>query len=145
MDIDRVATLAETIRREVHKAVVGQDATLDLLLVGLLSDGHVLIEGVPGTAKTMIARCFAATLDLDFGRIQFTPDLMPGDVIGTNIFNFTDSRFVLTKGPVFTRTTSSLTTSSPLQRRPCGTASYSPRARKSKAWTRTGSSSRSST
>ena len=103
MDTDRVATLAETIKREVHKAVVGQDATLDLLLVGLLSDGHVLIEGVPGTAKTMIARCFAATLDLDFGRIQFTPDLMPGDVIGTNIFNFTDSRFVLTKGPVFTQ------------------------------------------
>ena len=89
MDMDGVAALAEAIKGEVHKAVVGQDATLDLLLVGLLSDGHVLIEGVPGTAKTMIARCFAATLDLDFGRIQFTPDLMPGDVIGTNIFNFT--------------------------------------------------------
>ena len=69
----------------------------------MLTDGHVLIEGVPGTAKTMIARCFSASLDLDFGRIQFTPDLMPGDVIGTNIFNFQDSRFVLTKGPVFTQ------------------------------------------
>ncbi|MDE0420392.1 MAG: MoxR family ATPase [Gammaproteobacteria bacterium] len=103
MDPDRIATLADAIKAEVHKAVVGQDATLDLLLVGLLSDGHVLIEGVPGTAKTMIARCFAASLDLDFGRIQFTPDLMPGDVIGTNIFNFADSRFVLTKGPVFTQ------------------------------------------
>ena len=103
MDPDRIATLAEAIKAEVHKAVVGQDATLDLLLVGLLSDGHVLIEGVPGTAKTMIARCFAASLDLDFGRIQFTPDLMPGDVIGTNIFNFADSRFALTKGPVFTQ------------------------------------------
>ena len=103
MDPDRVATLAEAIKAEVHKAVVGQEATLELLLVGLLSDGHVLIEGVPGTAKTMIARCFAASLDLDFGRIQFTPDLMPGDVIGTNIFNFSDSRFVLTKGPVFTQ------------------------------------------
>ena len=102
MDSDRIATLAEAIKAEVHKAVVGQDATLDLLLVGLLTDGHVLIEGVPGTAKTMIARCFSASLDLDYGRIQFTPDLMPGDVIGTNIFNFADSRFVLTKGPVFT-------------------------------------------
>lgn len=102
MDPDRIATLAETIKAEVHKAVVGQEATLDLLLIGLLTDGHVLIEGVPGTAKTMIARCFSASLDLDFGRIQFTPDLMPGDVIGTNIFNFADSRFVLTKGPVFT-------------------------------------------
>ena len=103
MDPDRIATLADAIKAEVHKAVVGQDATLELLLVALLADGHVLIEGVPGTAKTMIARCFAASLDLDFGRIQFTPDLMPGDVIGTNLFNFADSRFVLTKGPVFTQ------------------------------------------
>ncbi|MXY56423.1 MAG: MoxR family ATPase [Gammaproteobacteria bacterium] len=102
MDPDRVATLAEAIKAEVHKAVVGQEATLELLLVGLLTNGHVLIEGVPGTAKTMIARCFSASLDLNFGRIQFTPDLMPGDVIGTNIFNFADSRFVLTKGTVFT-------------------------------------------
>ena len=102
MDPDRIATLAEAIKAAVHKAVVGLEDTLDLLLVGLLTDGHVLIEGVPGTAKTMIARCFSASLDLDFGRIQFTPDLMPGDVIGTNIFNFADSRFVLTKGPVFT-------------------------------------------
>lgn len=102
MDPDRIATLAEAIKAAVHKAVVGLEDTLDLLLVGLLTDGHVLIEGVPGTAKTMIARCFSASLDLDFGRIQFTPDLMPGDVIGTNIFNFADSQFVLTKGPVFT-------------------------------------------
>ena len=102
MDPDQIATLAKAIKAEVHKAVVGQEATLDALLVGLLTDGHVLIEGVPGTAKTMIARCFSASVDLDFGRIQFTPDLMPGDVIGTNIFNFADSRFVLTKGPVFT-------------------------------------------
>ena len=102
MDPDRIATLAEAVKAEVHKAVVSQDTTLELLLVALLTGGHVMIEGVPGTAKTMIARCFSASLDLDFGRIQFTPDLMPGDVIGTNIFNFRDSRFVLTKGPVFT-------------------------------------------
>ena len=103
MDPDRIATLAEAIKSEIHKAVVAQEATLEVLLVGLLTDGHVLIEGVPGTAKTMIARCFSASLDLEFGRIQFTPDLMPGDVLGTNIFNFADSRFVLTKGPVFTQ------------------------------------------
>ena len=103
MDPDRIATLAEAIKSEVHKAVVGQEATLEVLLVGLLTGGHVLVEGVPGTAKTMIARCFSASLDLEFGRIQFTPDLMPGDVLGTNIFNFADSRFVLTKGPVFTQ------------------------------------------
>ena len=103
MDPEGIAKLAEAIKAEVHKAVVGQETTLDLLLVGLLSGGHTLIEGVPGTAKTMIARCFAASLDLGFGRIQFTPDLMPGDLIGTNIFNFADSRFVLTKGPIFTQ------------------------------------------
>ena len=103
MDPDRIATLAEAIKSEVHKAVVGQEATLEVLLVGLLTGGHVLMEGVPGTAKTMIARCFSASLDLEFGRIQFTPDLMPGDVLGTNIFNFANSRFVLTKGPVFTQ------------------------------------------
>ena len=95
--------VAAAIKAEVHKAVVGQDSALDLLLVSLLSDGHVLIEGVPGTAKTMLARCFAASMALDFGRIQFTPDLMPGDVLGTNLFNFADNRFTLTKGPIFTQ------------------------------------------
>ncbi|MHC4164616.1 MAG: AAA family ATPase, partial [Planctomycetota bacterium] len=66
-------------------------------------EGHVLLEGVPGTAKTLLARCFAAALRLDFNRIQFTPDLMPGDVIGTNLFDFQTNRFVLTKGPIFTQ------------------------------------------
>ena len=97
------SALAAAIKAEVHKAVIGQDDALDLLLVCLLCDGHALIEGVPGTAKTMLARCFAASLDMDFGRIQFTPDLMPGDVLGTNLFNFADNRFTLTKGPIFTQ------------------------------------------
>ena len=95
--------MAAAIKAEVKKAVVGQDEALDLLLVCLLSEGHMLIEGVPGTAKTLMARCFAASLRLDFGRIQFTPDLMPGDVLGTNLFNFADNRFTLTKGPIFTQ------------------------------------------
>ncbi len=103
MDLERIAALSADIKREVAKAVVGQDEAIDLLLIGLLSDGHILLEGVPGTAKTMIVRCFAACLSLDFGRIQFTPDLMPGDILGTNLFSFNDNRFVLTKGPIFTQ------------------------------------------
>ena len=83
--------------------MVGQDAALDLMIAALLSEGHVLLEGVPGTAKTLLARSFAAAVSLQFGRIQFTPDLMPGDVLGTNIFNFQSSDFVLTKGPIFTQ------------------------------------------
>jgi MoxR-like ATPase len=73
------------------------------MLVALLSEGHVLLEGVPGTAKTLLAQSFAKSVDLDFGRIQFTPDLMPGDVLGTNLFNFQTSDFKLTKGPIFTQ------------------------------------------
>ena len=87
----------------MRKTVVGQDAALDLMLAALLSEGHVLLEGVPGTAKTLLAQSFARALSLDFGRIQFTPDLMPGDVLGTNLFNFQTSDFRLTKGPVFTQ------------------------------------------
>jgi MoxR-like ATPase len=87
----------------VRKTVVGQDAALDLMLAALLSEGHVLLEGVPGTAKTLLAQSFARSLSLAFGRIQFTPDLMPGDVLGTNLFNFQTSDFRLTKGPIFTQ------------------------------------------
>ncbi len=76
---------------------------MDLMLTSLLVGGHVLIEGVPGTAKTLLAQSFASSLALHFGRIQFTPDLMPGDVLGTNLFNFQTNSFVLTKGPIFTQ------------------------------------------
>src|SRR5687768_2606413 len=102
MDLDAVRTVAEQLRAQVHRVVVGQDAALDLMLVSLLSEGHILLEGVPGTAKTLLARTFAASLSLGFNRIQFTPDLMPGDVLGTNLFNFSTNQFVLTQGPVFT-------------------------------------------
>jgi MoxR-like ATPase len=101
MNLDGVAALAGRIRQEVAKAIVGQSDTLDLMLVALFSGGHVLLEGPPGTAKTLLAQCFARSLDLKFGRIQFTPDLMPGDIIGTNLFNFQTSTFTLTKGPIF--------------------------------------------
>jgi MoxR-like ATPase len=103
MDVHEIRAIAEAIRGEVRKAVVGQDEVIDLMLTSLLVGGHILLEGVPGTAKTLISRAFAAGLALQFGRIQFTPDLMPGDVLGTNLFNFQTNTFVLTKGPIFTQ------------------------------------------
>lgn len=101
MNFDELKTLADGIRGEVAKAIIGQEEIVDHLLIALFSSGHVLLEGPPGTAKTFLAQCFAATLNLDFGRIQFTPDLMPGDIIGSNLFNFQSSTFTLTRGPVF--------------------------------------------
>lgn len=93
--------LADRIRGEMAKAVVGQADTIELMLVSLFAGGHILLEGPPGTAKTFIAQCFARTLDLGYGRIQFTPDLMPGDILGSNLFNFQTSTFSLTRGPIF--------------------------------------------
>ena len=103
MDVQDIRAITERVRGEVRKAVVGQDGVIDLMLTSLLVGGHILLEGVPGTAKTMMTRAFAAGLRLQFGRIQFTPDLMPGDVLGTNLFNFQTNGFVLTKGPIFTQ------------------------------------------
>ena len=82
MTIDDVKSLAAAIRAEIAKAVTGQAETVDLLLTALLANGHILLEGPPGTAKTFLARCFAQALGLAHGRIQFTPDLMPGDIVG---------------------------------------------------------------
>ena len=96
-----VESLAETIRAEVGKAIAGQEKVVDQALVAVLANGHVLLEGVPGVAKTLLVRALARTLALEYGRIQFTPDLMPSDVIGTNIFDQKISDFKLRKGPVF--------------------------------------------
>lgn len=101
MNVAEVKALADDIRAEIGKAVIGQDAAVDLLLTALFAGGHVLLEGPPGTAKTLLAQAFAASLGLDYGRIQFTPDLMPGDIIGANLFNFQTSTFTLNRGPVF--------------------------------------------
>lgn len=101
MELEELARLAGAVRQEIARKVQGQEDAIDLLLTALFARGHVLLEGPPGTAKTLLARSFAAAFDLDFGRIQFTPDLMPGDVLGTSIFDFGTNRFSLTKGPVF--------------------------------------------
>ena len=96
-----VQDLGGRIREAVGRAVVGQHDAVELMLVALLSSGHMLLEGPPGTSKTFLAQCFAAALGLDYGRIQFTPDLMPGDIIGASLFDFRTSSFRLTKGPLF--------------------------------------------
>ena len=101
MSLENLAALAAAIRDEVRKAIIGQDALIEHLLIALLAGGHVLMEGPPGTAKTFLANSFAAALGLDFGRIQFTPDLLPGDILGSNLFNFQTSQFTLTRGPIF--------------------------------------------
>ncbi len=102
MTVEEVKALADAIRDEVGKAVVGQETTVEMMLVALFAGGHILLEGPPGTAKTLIAHSFANAVGLKFGRIQFTPDLMPGDIIGANLFNFQTSTFSLTRGPIFT-------------------------------------------
>jgi len=89
------------IRTEINKVIVGQYKMLDLILIGLLCDGHILIEGVPGVAKTLTAKLVAKVIDVDFSRIQFTPDLMPSDVVGTTIYNSKEGEFKFKPGPVF--------------------------------------------
>jgi MoxR-like ATPase len=101
MQVAELQALAQRFRDEIAKAVTGQTRTVDLMLTALFSGGHVLLEGPPGVAKTLIAQSFARTLGLEFGRIQFTPDLMPGDILGSNLFNFQTSAFSLTRGPIF--------------------------------------------
>ncbi|MDR1081667.1 MAG: MoxR family ATPase [Deltaproteobacteria bacterium] len=102
MDLELVARITGAVRAEVGKVIVGMEGALELLLCSLMCGGHVLLEGVPGTGKTLLVQSFAMSLGLQFGRIQFTPDMMPGDIIGTNLFNFQTNEFTLTPGPVFT-------------------------------------------
>jgi MoxR-like ATPase len=95
--------IAGLIRAEAAKVLVGQEAAFDMLLVALLSGGHVLLEGPPGTAKTLMAKTLAQLTQAEFRRVQFTPDLMPSDVIGTQVFELNTGQFRLRKGPIFTQ------------------------------------------
>jgi len=100
-DLGKLQASVETIRRELGKVIVGQQALIDLLLTAILADGHVLLEGVPGVAKTLTAKLLARTLDVPFSRIQFTPDLMPSDVLGTSVFRPNKAEFEFRPGPIF--------------------------------------------
>lgn len=95
-------TVADKLRAEIQKVIVGQSYVIDHAMIALFSGGHVLLEGVPGTAKTLLVKTMAMAMTGDFKRIQFTPDLMPSDVVGTNVFDSKSSAFVLKKGPIFT-------------------------------------------
>jgi MoxR-like ATPase len=100
-ELDILNERITNVKREVGKLVVGQEKTIDLIMAGIFTSGHILLEGVPGIAKTLTAKLLARTLSVDFSRIQFTPDLMPTDVVGTSVFNLKTSEFTFTRGPVF--------------------------------------------
>lgn len=100
-EIDRLNKRVMQIKQEIGKVIVGQETIVDLLLAGIFTGGHILLEGVPGIAKTLTAKLVARTLSINFSRIQFTPDLMPTDVTGTSVFNVKTSEFSFSKGPIF--------------------------------------------
>ncbi len=102
VDLSELQDGVHKIRQELSKVIVGQKGMIDMLITALLAKGHVLIEGVPGVAKTITAKLLAKSLTVDFGRIQFTPDLMPSDILGTSIFDMKKTEFEFKKGPVFT-------------------------------------------
>ncbi len=99
--LEELKSSVEAIKAQLRKIIIGQEDFIELLIVGLLANGHILIEGVPGIAKTITAKLFAKTLKTNFSRIQFTPDLMPSDVLGTSILNMKESEFEFKKGPIF--------------------------------------------
>lgn len=101
LDLTGLKSATDKVRDEIGKIIVGQHQLIDMMIVGLLSDGHLLLEGLPGVAKTLSAKLLAKTLNIQFNRIQFTPDLMPSDVIGTSIFNLKNSEFQFKPGPIF--------------------------------------------
>src|SRR6478735_4396057 len=100
-ELSKLNEAVSKIKQEIHKIVIGQETMIDLMLAALFTGGHVLIEGVPGIAKTLTAKLLAKTINIDFSRIQFTPDLMPTDVTGTSVFNVKTSEFYFNKGPIF--------------------------------------------
>ena len=101
INLDNIRKLLDKVQEEIRKIIIGQDDMIQLLSAAILTGGHILIEGVPGIAKTLTARLFARTLGIDFSRIQFTPDLMPSDVLGTSVYNAKKSGFEFRRGPIF--------------------------------------------
>jgi MoxR-like ATPase len=101
-NLEKLMPVLDRVRREVHKVIIGQNDVVDQALIVIFTGQHALIEGVPGIAKTLLARTLARVLGCEFARIQFTPDLMPADITGTNVFNLQRNEFTLVKGPVFT-------------------------------------------
>lgn len=101
IDLKPLQDSVDKIKAEIAKIIVGQEEMIELLIISILTNGHALIEGVPGVAKTVTAKLIAKTMDVDFSRIQFTPDLMPSDILGTSIFNVKTSDFEYKKGPIF--------------------------------------------
>src|SRR5271170_4524332 len=101
-NLEKLMPALDRVRREVHKVIIGQNEVVDQALIVIFTGHHALIEGVPGIAKTLLTRTLARVLGCEFARIQFTPDLMPADITGTNVFNLQRNEFTLVKGPVFT-------------------------------------------
>ncbi|HIB76380.1 MAG TPA: ATPase, partial [Flavobacteriales bacterium] len=99
--IEKASRVTDLIRHEMSKTIIGQTEMVDKLLIGLLANGHVLLEGVPGLAKTLAINSLSKTIDAQFSRIQFTPDLLPADVVGTMIYNPREESFKVKKGPIF--------------------------------------------
>ena len=100
--VKQASVFVQALKQEIGRVIVGQDYLVERMLIGLLADGHVLLEGVPGLAKTLAVRTLAKAVDTHFQRVQFTPDLLPADLIGTQIYNPKDSQFTVKKGPIFT-------------------------------------------
>ena len=101
IDLSQLQSAVAQTQKELGKVIIGQERMIELLIISILANGHSLIEGVPGVAKTVTAKLLARTMDVDFSRIQFTPDLMPSDILGTSVFNVKTSEFEFKKGPLF--------------------------------------------
>ncbi|HMP12517.1 MAG TPA: AAA family ATPase [Saprospiraceae bacterium] len=101
LDLSHIQQGVQALRAEVQQVIVGQHEALDLMIAAVFSGGHVLLEGVPGIAKTLLAKLLSQAMQLQFSRIQFTPDLMPSDVLGTTVFNLKESEFFFNRGPIF--------------------------------------------